>query len=784
VPRTTPRTWRTGNGSHAVDMTTTRPVDAVQGGVSLLLIPLGGFVALPLGATLLLWRIAQLSGMQVFGYVLGVLLMVLGSHVIFDQARARHRWDQRRAAISLTWLGVVFGWGIGIGPSKVWVGTQVTGGIALGLWWFFVKTEAVRGYGADRHGDGEWQRAVGLSSSTRPRKVVKDDDDERIVEVEHTDDTRETLQKARPNIESKGRIHENSITIRPVMQAGRAVAYLSQLVITKHDRLAKVPTWSGPDQPGEGIWVPVPYGWAADGKRAEWQITPTEDFVGAPSAMVVGVAGAAKTAFQRNVLGTCMARRGVTIWANDTRKAGQWVPFMRPGIDWFEHTIPGARAQIEALRAITPERTRLITDLTGLDRWTPICWTKHRIPFLLLWMAESAPLLGPLEEELKRINEAIRSIGAKIVVEVHRASESNIDTDLRNLIPESFMFRVMKHVDATMGLQEETLEAGAAPETFTEPGYHYAETLNEAPTRWAMKRRTERDDPLLLAKTAAEYADSDWHDLDPVTARAAGPAYARRERVTVANWLGSDYGKVPQLRNPEVLQLIKRAEPKATTPPAAKENEMPEPETPPTDPPGDVPAEGPEDEEIAMRVRELESELDAEVNQELGPDPDTPTVGDLADELAALEAATDADPDPITDFSFTEPIEPAPSPQQRAENFRELVRRFFQEPKLGGRLDGTVPGERWVIVDTEAISDVWTAFPGEGVRTSIYPRLRAHVRTGKAKQLRRGQWALSEKASAQPLVIPDDWTDPDDPDDPDEMADLEAAFGDAMQGAS
>jgi hypothetical protein len=90
--------------------------------------------------------------------------------------------------------------------------------------------------------------------------------------------------------------------------------------------------------------------------------------------------------------------------------------------------------------------------LTGEDRWTPICWTEFGIPFVLYWMAEAAPLMGPLEEELVRGNEVFRSAGFKVVVEIHRPSESNVSTDFRNLAPESAAFRCGKPEDGRMSL--------------------------------------------------------------------------------------------------------------------------------------------------------------------------------------------------------------------------------------------------------------------------------------------------------------------------------------------
>jgi hypothetical protein len=778
-------TTRAPSANKVAAVTTTTPVHAVRGGVSLLAGPaLLILVLIPI-LGIVLWVSARPYGLNWLGLLMGGTFVALAV-AVHDHTQARQKWMRRQGAWSLGWTGVVLGWVTALGPDPLWAGLTLATGIPLTAWWFFAKTEPYRGNGTDAHaGDaGAWQRAVGLADSTRPVKV-KDEHGERHVEVEHTDNTGDDLVKAKDKIEAKGMLPKGSVRIEPFMQAGRVLAHKSRLVISRSQFLENgVPDWTGPDRPGSLISDAVRTAWASDRKPVEWVVSPTEKLTGSPACIVSGQAGAAKTAWQMNLLGSLVARQGVVLLASDTRKAGQWVPFVRPFIDWLAVTPEESRSQLQALSAAVPERTEMITELTGEDRWTPICWTEFGIPFILYWMAEAAPLMAPLEEELTRGNEVFRSAGIKVVVEIHRPSESNVSTDFRNLAPESAAFRCAKPEDGRMSLSEETLDAGAEPWTFSPdmPGMHYSELANVPPTRWAMKQRTEAPNRLLVAATTAEWMAKhpEWHRLDERTAAAmdagCGGAYGRRDRVPLTRWIGSRWGKPPQLRDPSIVQWIEKAKQEQPAPsrpapaPAQQEEQMPPDDDTPdlamTEYEQDTNSD--EDKEIAMEADRVLEQVEAEVRQEEGPyEPDDLPVRDLGVALAELSEPHDGDDDPDLDWSPRAPKEPRPSPQQRAANFQALVKTLFTDPDLrreNSELRASVVEQidgRWAVAGTDTLVALWLDFPGEDVRPALYPRLYAHKSRGLARQLQRGEWAISERALTEPLVIPDDY-DPDE----------------------
>jgi len=177
---------------------------------------------------------------------------------------------------------------------------------------------------------------------------------------------------------------------------------------------------------------------------------------------------------------------------------------------------------------------------------------------------------------------------------------------------------------------------------------------------------------------------------------------------------------------------------------------------------------------IAMETERVMEAVDAQVTQEMGEDPDETPQGTLAAELARLNEPLPGEDDPALNWGAPQKL-PRPSKQMRAQNFQAMVRRLFTERDPRGiRLEdgervpsGTVEaapdGTRWWTGGTDTLAALWLDFPGEDVRPALYPRLQAHALTTPplARQLQRGQWAISEHVLQTPLVIPDGWSPPE-----------------------
>lgn len=782
----------------ASPVTTVHPVHAVRGGVSLLALPALALLVLVPGVGLVIRRWAQAADVLAWTPLViaacgfGLVWMIL------QHTTARQRTERQRAAATLVWVTLAWMSVVIFGPDPRLTLLMFVTGIFLVAWWFMVKTEPVRGIGQDGATGDQTNRILGLAEGTR--WTAKDNTDRKLtVEVAHTENTHDDVQKALPKIEALSKGVKGGWRWAPATKDGRPVAWKSILTYWRADTLAKSIRWAGPDKPGAGVWEPIEYGICEDGHPAFKLLAPTDDYVGAPAEMVMGMSGSAKTAYTLDLIGTLVTRTGAVLWGADVSKAGQWVPLVRPALDWFTDDVRELRHMLNALKEIVRLRTALIMEKTGQDRWTPECWTLHGIPMLIVFIEEAAPILGELEEELRRGVEVWRSAGVRVFVSLQRGSESNIDTDLRNLIPERTCFRVGKEVDATFALSSDTIDAGAAPWTFTqhEPGMHFTETAAEDITRWPLRRRTFEPDRDELVFTVAAWAPK-MARLDDVTLRAAFDStkgrYASRQVIGVAEWAQSKWGKAPQLSADRVRSLLAEAAPTApVTRPADPEPEaelvmaasvrpdgmtvtrpsrpatagtVPAWGTPPEPPVPDLPAGGDDDpdgdqpddpdddpeEEINVATERILDEIDEDLRREFGePPPDEGPAPDPDDVLAA--ARSGIQPAGV-DYTLPEPDQPAPSPRERGDNFQTMIRDLFQNEDTR---EYDPDRKAWFLrTTTEALVERWLTFPGErmGTRPSMYRLLARFERQGHVHDLDRGRWLISEHVLDEPIVFP------------------------------
>jgi hypothetical protein len=800
-------------------VSTVNPIHAVRGGVSLLALPaLALLVLVPLvgiglwGAALWLDAVNWLP----------VLITCCGAGLVYmllEHTAARMRTERIRAAATTLWVTVTWTLLVMAGPNPGLLLLTLTTGVFLVMWWFLVKTEPVRGIGQD---GGVVKDAVnsilGLAEGTGWR--VKDQDEQKlVVDVEHEHNTHDQVQKALPMVESISKGVKGGWRWAPGTKNGRPVAWKSVLTYWRADTLSKSIMWTGPDKPGAGVWEPIEYGVCEDGKPAVKMLTPTDDYVGSNAEIVMGTTGSAKTAYVLDLVGTLVARQGVVLWGADTEKAGQWMPLVRPAFDWFTTDVHELRHMLNALRAIVSLRTAIIMALTGKDRWTPECWTKHKIPAIVVIIEEAQPVLGDLEEEFKTGAQIWRSAGVYVVISLQRASDSNMDTDIRNLISEHVCFRVGKDRDAEFVLSPGTIDAGACPWALAlkgDEGIHWVESAAEEQDRWPIRRRTFQPDRDELAWTIAQYAHrDDWHNLDDATLRAAYDStkgrYASRQVIGPAEWRQSTWGKAPQLNAPRIVELLaqrpstvprprplheEELEPAmaaATTAAAATAAAAPTP-TPPAggwppeppvpgsretggddddedepadDEPDDEPSEQ-EEEEVAVHVDRITDEIDDTVNREFGPgqDPPAPDPDDVV--AAARSGIRPAG----FDYSTPQPDVPPPSAEQRTANFKTMIRELFERARKEDAedkelLQATYDPDRkeWRLrVGADVLVERWLQFPGERppLRPAMYRVMTKFARQGWVIDAGQGRWLITERVLDAPLEFTDDGTDEED----------------------
>lgn len=772
-------------------LTTTSPGKAVNGGLSLLVLPLGGFIVLPLIGSLLLWWGATEQDLQVFGLILAFVLIALG-YVLFDQAQARHRWDQRRAAVSIAWLGVVAGWCISWGPSKWWAASELVGGISLGLWWFFVKTEPVRGFGGDTHaGDGDrFKDELGLPSTTRSKRV-EEGAHHATSRLDHPDMTPDDVVRAIPKIAAK--LGTTAQLVRYVPGKHDGTSFLKFL---REDVLKHPHAWDGPEDPGGTVATGVCVGVYEHGIPMRITVVGDPDAAqpkpAVPTILVVGQTRAGKTQLALISLTDLASRRDVVFMGADIAKGDQWIPLVRPLLQVCPNTLEGVRALLRALGAVRDYRVGALTSI-GLREWTPKAWDLLGLPQVYVLLEEAAQFAEDLEDELVSNAETLGSVGIHVAFSLQQASHARMSMEMRSQIPAAACFGVREEKDAEMAV-EDAIAAGATPWKWKNrhPGKLYLEHPHVDTDLLGIPGRTWRITEWQIAQQAAMWAPLHEGRLDAGSATAMGEVWSKRDVVTAGAWrVSKRWGTSPHLRHPRVLPALEAAERGELLPDVAavaarmvEERKVRVAAYLAVDPdlagvpcgtvPPARPQQEPEEEEdevltkdhrLSGDVAAVESAIEARVMQEMGPDEGDP-VG-LPNSLEALAAAAEAlAADTSTegvDYSLPDDGHPAPSPEQRVKNFHTMCGEFLGMPD---RRVWDPVGERWYVdVDSDDAVDRWLSFPGERdeLRPALYRRLKSAAKAGHVRDLLWGKWRIFDTILDVRIAPPaDDEEEPTD----------------------
>jgi hypothetical protein len=247
----------------------------------------------------------------------------------------------------------------------------------------------------------------------------------------------------------------------------------------------------------------------------------------------MGMPGTGKSKAWQVIYGTVLNRREVSVIFGDPAKAMQTGGPLAAGLEWFETTYDGCIEQMEAIKRAIPARTDYLT-AKGLDHWVRGCG----INFLIFHLEEAARFAEV--DELIELVEAARSAGIAIVISLQRATNDRLKTSARFNLGGNMCFGVKMKRDATFGLSEYAIEAGATPHLWQDryPGRHFLEVTGIDPRMaghplmvdWVDTSRLEHE---------VDCGYSVRTPLDGTTADALGPAYLQyRSQVAEgrANW--------------------------------------------------------------------------------------------------------------------------------------------------------------------------------------------------------------------------------------------------------
>ncbi|MGW1199515.1 plasmid transfer protein TraB [Streptomyces sp. NPDC002536] len=363
--------------------------------------------------------------------------------------------------------------------------------------------------------DGGLLEKVGLAKTQITRSTVAPNKATFDLQLPRGELTTDDVTKAMPLLASALDVPKNAVRVTPDPDS----ASRAQLTIVPHDLLKNTVPYPGPSHPGGSIADPVHVGIYEDGTPAVLY------FPGDPQAgrnamhlLVMGMTGSGKSEGGLTALAEILSRRDVVVWASDPGKDEQTLGPLLPAIGWAALNVKSTEALIEALKAAIPERTKWLAK-HGYKQWVPECAETQAdgspgMPYLIGWFEEAAKTIRETDEDVfTGISQEARSAGISLVVSMQRASGNQVSTDTRASLGSSWCFGVRNERDAGFALDDEVLDAGAAPHLWKDkkPGYSYLVANGVPETFWATPTRSYL--------TPREYLD--WVVLTFASIRAA-----------------------------------------------------------------------------------------------------------------------------------------------------------------------------------------------------------------------------------------------------------------------
>ncbi|MCX5202462.1 conjugal transfer protein TraB [Streptomyces sp. NBC_00237] len=301
-----------------------------------------------------------------------------------------------------------------------------------------------------------------------------------------------------------------------------------EFVFVPKDMLTAGADYPGPSASGQSITEPVEVGIYEDGEIEKfWFPADEKARRNATHFSVSGMNGSAKSTGVTWSIIEALSRRDAIVWAVDPAKGMQTFGPLLPYLDWVEMTMAGGNAMIDALPQVITARADEL-GRHGFKNWTPEAFAKLGMPYLIVWIEESAKLFRD-GAELEPVVEALRSAGGSVIVSQQRPSATSMPTDVREQLGGAFCFGVKGSTTADMALPDEVRDAGARPEAWEnrKPGYNYLVAPGVDEERYAMKARTWNPipDDEIRAVLEDHFVPT---PAGPTTTTAAGEAYANR----------------------------------------------------------------------------------------------------------------------------------------------------------------------------------------------------------------------------------------------------------------
>jgi hypothetical protein len=491
----------------------------------------------PFAVWLAEWPAAALAHWQWGGSSIASAFLTLSAVGITGTtwwAGMEHGLKRQRLVMSVATAAGASGWfamaAIGGATTPGAVNSWLLGGPTIALAWAVkraLRTSENTQASGDALKEGLFEK-IGLARA-RARDIKVDPNKVTVpVTLDRGKQTHDDAAKAAKGLAGALGVPENAVRWeKDPEDAGRG-----QYVIVPEDMLKTPTPWPGPSAPGGSIAdAPIPVGIYEDGPVcAIWFNGDEAAGRNAQHYQVMGMTGAGKSQGGRVALVDLMTRRDVVLWLLDPSKGTQTFGPILPGADWAALTMKDCQAVISVLPNVITARANQLGE-HGYDQWTAEAGAKLNMPYLVVWFEEVAKLFRE-GVELAPIAQEARSAGISLVFSLQRSSHTSMDTDVRANIGGAGVFGTNSAIDSGFALSDDTMDAGAHPEAWknNKPGYSYWEAAGLNEERFSTPTRTYLMDKQVAAETIARYKTVRAPDAGPVTAKAAGSAYANRKR--------------------------------------------------------------------------------------------------------------------------------------------------------------------------------------------------------------------------------------------------------------
>lgn len=302
-----------------------------------------------------------------------------------------------------------------------------------------------------------------------------------------------------------------------------------ELIIVPKDVLVEGTPWPGPSAFGRSITEPIVFGVYEDGEpEIFWFPGSAEERRNATHFLAAGMNGSGKSAGISQAIIEVLTRDDAWVWAVDPSKGQQtFGPFL-PFLDWVEMTEAGGNEMIDALPQVITARADEL-GRHGFKNWTREAYEKLGMRYGVVWIEEAAKFFRNGTEMEGLVMEA-RSAGISVIISLQRPSATSMPTDVREQLGGVVCFGVKGSTTANMALPDDVIDAGARPEAWEnrKQGYNYLVAPGIDEDRYAMKACTfipPKDEEVVATLSLTPPSPA-----DPVTAAAAGDAYANRTR--------------------------------------------------------------------------------------------------------------------------------------------------------------------------------------------------------------------------------------------------------------